>query len=62
MSFKARNVAPPLKDKFKDKCFHTKPLLREMNILNVYETKIFQVLCFMFNCKIGITPSVLYRP
>ena len=43
---------------FKDKYFHTKPLLTEMNTLNVYETNLFQILCFMFNCKTGITPSV----
>ena len=28
-----------------------------MNILSVYETNIFQTLCFMFNCKTGVTSS-----
>ena len=43
---------------FKDKYIHAKPLLTEINIPGVYETNIFQTLCFMFNCKIGITSRV----
>ena len=39
---------------FKDKFFHEKPLLREMNILSVYETNIFQTLCLMLNCRTSI--------
>lgn len=43
---------------FKDKFFHAKPLLRKLHILSVYETNVFQTFCFMFSCKIGITPSI----
>ena len=50
---------------FKHKFSHAKPLLREVNILSVYETNISQTVTFMFNCKTVITPSVfsdIYRP
>ena len=62
-SLKARNFVSSSKYAVrvinsKNKSFHGMSLLREMNILSVYETNIFQTRCFMFNSKIGITPSV----
>ena len=36
---------------FKDRFTHTKPLFEEIKILNVYELNVFQVICFMFKCK-----------
>ena len=30
-----------------------------MNMLSIYEANIFQTLCFMFSCKISITPNIL---
>ena len=40
----------------KDRFTHAKPLLFNMNILNIYEVNIFNVLCFMFKCKINLCP------
>lgn len=41
----------------KDNFFLAKPLLREMNVLSICESHIFQTHSFMFNCKTGIAPS-----
>ena len=42
------------KDKFK----HSKPLMRDVNALNVYKTNIFQVLKFMYKAKRNLNPRV----
>ena len=43
---------------FKTRLTHSKPLFLDMKILNLYEINIFQVLSFMFKCKLGISPRI----
>ena len=43
---------------FKDRFTHSKPLFVEMRILNLYELNVFQVLSFMFKCKLDISPKI----
>ena len=43
---------------FKDKFTHSKPLFTEMKILNIYELNIFQVLTFMYRCKLNLSPKI----
>ena len=43
---------------FKDRFTHTRPLFEEMKILSVYEINIYQVLSFMFTCKVYISPVI----
>ena len=40
----------------KDKFTHSKPLMRDMNALNVYQINIFQVLKFMYKSKHNLNP------
>ena len=42
----------------KDKFTHSKPLMRDMNALNVYQINIFQVLKFMYKSKHNLNPRV----
>ena len=42
----------------KDKFTHSKPLMRDMNALNVYQINIFQVLKFMYKSKHNLNPKV----
>ena len=42
----------------KDKFTHSKPLMRDMNALNVYQINIFQVLKFMYKAKHDLNPRV----
>ena len=46
---------------FKNRFTHTKPLFDEMKILNIYEINVFQVLCFMFKCKMKISPPIFHK-
>ena len=41
-----------------DKFTHSKPLMRDMNALNVYQINIFQVLKFMYKSKHNLNPRV----
>ena len=43
---------------FKDRFTHSKPLFVESKILNLFELNIFQVLMFMFKCKLSISPKI----
>ena len=45
---------------FKDRFTESKPLFKKMKILNVYEINIFQVLCFMFKCKMKTSPPIFH--
>ena len=42
----------------KDKFTHSKPLMRDINALNVYQINIFQVLKFMYKAKHDLNPRV----
>ena len=42
----------------KDKCSHSKPLIRYMNALNIYQINISQVLKFIHKAKHNLNPSV----
>ena len=42
----------------KDKCAHSKPLMRDMNALNVSQINIFQVLQFIYKSKHNLNPKV----
>jgi len=42
----------------KDRLTHAKPLFEELNVLTLHEINIFQNLCFMFKCKIGLSPRI----
>ena len=42
----------------KDKFSHSKPLMRDMNVLNVYQINIFQVLKFMYKSKHKLNRTV----
>ena len=42
----------------KDKFTHSKPLMRDMNPLNVYQINIFQVLKFIYKSKHNLNPRV----
>ena len=42
----------------KDKFTHLKPLMRDMNALNVYQINIFQDLKFMYKSKHNFNPRV----
>ena len=44
--------------KFEDRLTHAKPLFEELKVLTLYEINIFQNLCFMFKCKIGLSPRI----
>ena len=37
---------------------HANPLLNNMKALNVFSLNIFNILCFMFNCKQNLNPPV----
>ena len=41
-----------------DICTHSKPLMRDMTALNVYQINIFQVLKFMYKSKHNLNPRV----
>ncbi|MBY0581213.1 MAG: endonuclease/exonuclease/phosphatase family protein, partial [Rickettsiales bacterium] len=43
---------------FKSRFSNSKPLLKEMNALNIYQLNVFNVLCFMFKCKELMSPDV----
>ena len=43
---------------FQDRFTHSKPLFVEMKILNLYEINVFQVLSFIFKCKLNISPKI----
>ena len=64
---KARNVGCIIVENMRSQSqtlkinFHAKPLLRERNLLSVYETNIFQTLSFMFNCNTKLFFHT-YRP
>ena len=42
----------------KDKFTYSKPLMRDMNALNVYQINIFQVLKFMYKSKHNLNPRM----
>ena len=42
----------------KDKFTHSKPLMRDMNALNVYQINIFQILKFIYKAKHNLNPRV----
>ena len=46
---------------FKDCYTHAKPLLQQMNALNVYELNVFNILCFMYKCKYDLSPTVFHE-
>ena len=46
---------------FKNRYTHTKPLFEEMKILNVYEINVFKVICFMFKCKLKLSPPIFHN-
>ena len=37
---------------------HASPLLNDMKALNVFRLNIFNILCFMYNCKQNLNPPV----
>ena len=39
----------------------SKPLFEETKSLNVYEINVFQIICFMFRCKIKTTPQIFHK-
>jgi len=43
---------------FKDRYTHAKPLLEEMKILTIYELNIFNVIFFVYKCKLKICPNI----
>ena len=42
----------------KDRMTHSRPLMKELQILNVYQLNIYQTLNFMYKTKLGLTPSI----
>ena len=46
---------------FKDCFTHTKPLFDEMKVLNIYEINVSQILCFMFKCKMKLSPPIFHN-
>ena len=46
---------------FKNRYTHTKPLFKEMKILNIYEINVFKVICFMFKCKLKLSPPIFHK-
>ena len=42
----------------KDWYTHASPLLNDMKALNVFQLSIFNILCFMYNCKQNLNPPV----
>ena len=40
----------------KDRLAHSRPLMRQLQALNVYQLNIYQIILFVFKTKIGITP------
>ena len=46
---------------YKDKLTHTKPLLKKLNALDVYELNIFQTLIFMFKTKHKLVPDIFHK-
>jgi hypothetical protein len=43
---------------FSNRFSNSKPLLKEMKALNVYELNVYNILCFMFKCKNYLSPNV----
>lgn len=46
---------------FKDRLTHSKPIFEKLKILNIFEINIFQILCFMFKCKLKIAPRIFHN-
>ena len=46
---------------FKNRYTHTKPLFEEMKILNIYQINVFKVICFMFKCKLKLSPPIFHN-
>ena len=42
----------------KDRYTHASPLLNDMKGLNVFKLNIFNILCFMYDCKQNLNPPV----
>ena len=42
----------------KDRMTHSRPLMKELQILNVYQLNIYQTLNFMYKTKLGLTASI----
>ena len=42
----------------KDRFTHAKPLFQGMKILSLFEINLFQILCFMFKCKVNLAPQI----
>ena len=43
----------------RDRLTHSRPLMKELNILNVYQLNIYQTLHFMFKTRNNLTPNIL---
>ena len=41
-----------------NKLTHSKPLMKDMNALNVYQINIYKTLIFMYNVKAGLVPDI----
>jgi hypothetical protein len=46
---------------FKDRFTHARPLLLEMNILNIYQLNVYNILCFMYKCKTNDSPPSFHN-
>ena len=42
---------------FKDQFTHSRPLFKEIDVLNIYEINIFNISCLMFKCKNKACPK-----
>ena len=42
----------------KDRMTHARPLMKQLNILNIYQLNIYQTLSFMFKTKQQLTPNI----